>query len=124
MAKLIGVYKAKGGAVAMFLAAARRWLGLYSCDLSRVTHQAGGEKPSWREFQERIARDGGHTHICVFPQTASAAYVQASAGREPCVLIEDDEGHLSMILDWNDLALAKGSVARYEDILRSKLLMY
>jgi hypothetical protein len=50
--------------------------------------------------------------------------VAASSGREPCVLIQDDEGKLSMIMDWNDLAVSGGSVAKYEQILRSKLLMY
>ncbi len=124
MARLVGVYRAKGGAFAVFIAAVRRWFGLYSCDLSRITHQAGGEKPAWRDLRNRLASAEGHTHTCVFPQTATTAYAQASAGREPCVLIEDEDGRLSMILDWNDLALAKGDVARYEQILRSKLLMY
>lgn len=124
MAKLIGVYKSKGGALAVFVAAAKRWLGIYSCDLSRITHQAGGEKPGWRSLREKLASELGHTHVTVFPGHASAQYAAASAGREPCVLIEDEEGRLSMILDWNDLALAQGDVARYEQILRSKLLMY
>lgn len=124
MAKLIGVYSIKGGALAVFMAAARRWLGIYSCDLSRITHQAGGEKPQWRQLREKLSSELGHTHLVVFPGNAGANYAAASAGREPCVLMEDEEGRLSMILDWNDLALAQGDVARYELILRSKLLMY
>ncbi len=47
----------------------------------------------------------------------------ASTGREPCVLITHDSGDIAMIVDWNDVALAK-DVASYERILRSKLLMY
>lgn len=124
MATLIGVYNTQGGPFAVFMAAARRWLGIYSCDLSRITHQAGGEKLQWRQLREKLASELGHTHVVVFPGAASADYAAASSGREPCVLIEDDEGRLSMILDWNDIALAQGDVARYEQILRSKLLMY
>jgi hypothetical protein len=48
----------------------------------------------------------------------------ASEGREPCILIEDDAGQLSMILDWTDLKLAKGSVSEFERAVRAKLLMY
>jgi hypothetical protein len=124
MATLIGVYKSQGGLLATIRVAVLRAVGLPLCDLSRISHQLGGEKPQWRRLQKRLAEELGHRQIVVFPQTAPAVYAQASTGREPCVLIEDDEGRLGMILDWNDLALAKGSVAQYEKILRSKLLMY
>ena len=42
------------------------------------------------------------------------AEARASAGREPCVLIEGDDGNLSMIVDWNDLQAADGSVETFE----------
>ena len=48
----------------------------------------------------------------------------ASAGREPCVLIEGENGGYAMIADWNDLELAAGDMATFEKILLSKLLMY
>ena len=124
MAKIIGVYKAKGGAFAVFMAATRRWCGLYSCDLSRITHHALGPKKQWRDMQVRLVADLGHTHECVYPSRAEPTYATASSGREPCVLWEDAQGNLSMMMDWNDVALAGGSVAKYEQILRSKLLMY
>jgi hypothetical protein len=40
------------------------------------------------------------------------------------VLIDDGSGVISMIMDWNDLDLAAGDIAKFEQILRSKLLMY
>jgi hypothetical protein len=124
MAKIIGVYKARGGSVARFWRAVGRLLGAYSCDLARITHGRSGEKKQWREMRTRLAADSGYQHLLVLPDRAPAAYQAASSGREPCVLIEDDEGSLSMILDWNDLAVAHGDIAKYEQILRSKLLMY
>jgi hypothetical protein len=124
MAKIICIYKAKGGGFALFLEAVMRWLGLYSCDLSRITHNALGQKKQWRDMKARLSQELGHTHWCVYPSRAEPAYVAASSGREPCVLWEDEQGNLSMMMDWNDVALAGGSVARYEQILRSKLLMY
>jgi hypothetical protein len=52
--------------------------------------------------------------------TAQAPAVEPSDG----ALIEDDAGQLSMILDWTDLKLAKGSVSEFERAVRAKLLMY
>jgi hypothetical protein len=52
------------------------------------------------------------------------AQLAASDGREPCILIEDNSGGLSMILDWTDLKLAAGSVPAFERAIRAKLLMY
>jgi hypothetical protein len=62
--------------------------------------------------------------VVVYRNHRSTEQVAASDGREPCVLIDDDSGRLSMIADWNDLDLAAGDVAKFEQILRSKLLMY
>ena len=124
MATIIGVYKAKGSPLALFMNAAKRWVGSYSCDLSRVTHNPTGLKKQWVEMMTRLEGELGHTHTLVYSNRSSPSYVAASSGREPCVLIQDDEGKLSMIMDWNDLAVSGGSVAKYEQILRSKLLMY
>jgi hypothetical protein len=120
MATLIGVYRGKSGprrAIAKFL-------GVSSCDLARITDSRLGFTLQWKSLVERLEAEGHHTHTCVVASDASAAISAASAGREPCVLIDDGGGTLSMIVDWNDLALAAGNVARYERILRSKLLMY
>jgi len=124
VAKIIGVYNARGGGLAAFIAKISRAFGVYACDLTRLTHGPAGEKKQWLDMRTRLASDAGHQHLVVFPNLAPATYQAASSGREPCVLIEDDEGSLSMILDWNDLAVAHGDIAKYEQILRSKLLMY
>jgi hypothetical protein len=62
--------------------------------------------------------------VVVYRNHRSTQQAAASDGREPCVLIDDGSGRLSMIADWNDLDLAAGDVAKFEQILRSKLLMY
>jgi hypothetical protein len=124
VARIIGVYNARGGALRAVLASLSRALGVYPCDLTRLTHSVLGKKKQWTLLCERLQVELGHEHQVVFPNQATAAHQSASSGREPCVLIEDDEGSISMILDWNDLAVARGDVAKYEQILRSKLLMY
>jgi hypothetical protein len=124
MAKIIGVYRARGGGVARFVGALRRLVGSYPCDLTKLTHGAVGERKQWRQVCQRLLVELGHQHVVVFPNLSPDSYRAASSGREPCVLLDDGEGSLSMILDWNDLAVASGDIAKYEQILRSKLLMY
>ncbi len=119
MAHLIGVYRGSRGA----LYPLARFLGAYSCDLARLSENRTGLSPAWKAMVDRLAADGHH-HELVSPKSASPAISQASAGREPCILIDDDHGDVAMIADWNDLSLADGDIERYERILRSKLLMY
>ena len=119
MAHLIGVYRGTRGP----LYPLARFLGAYSCDLAKLSENRTGISPAWKAMVERLVADG-HSHELVSPKTASVALSQASAGREPCILIDDDEGDVAMIADWNDLSLADGDIERYERILRSKLLMY
>lgn len=119
MAHLIGVYRGTRGP----LYPLSRFLGAYSCDLARLSENRTGISPAWKAMVDRLTADG-HSHELVSSKTASVALSQASAGREPCILIDDDHGDVAMIADWNDLSLADGDIERYERILRSKLLMY
>jgi len=119
MAHLIGVYRGSRGA----LYPLARFLGVYSCDLATLSENRTGLSPSWTAMVDRLAAEG-HSHELVSSKAASPAISQASSGREPCILIDDDHGDVAMIADWNDLSLAGGDIEKYERILRSKLLMY
>ena len=118
MAQLTGVYRGKRGVLYPFA----RFLGFRSCDLAAITESRRGPSPAWKTLIATLEGEG-HTHIVVSSAQASPEISLASAGREPCVLITHDSGDIAMIVDWNDLALAR-DVATYERILRSKLLMY
>lgn len=119
MAHLIGVYRGTRGA----LYPLARFLGAYSCDLAKLSENRTGLSPAWKAMVDRLVTDG-HQHELVSAKAASPAISRASSGREPCILIDDDNGDVAMIADWNDLSLADGDIDRYERILRSKLLMY
>lgn len=124
MSRLIGIYNADGGLrgeVAYFLG---RLVGVAECALCDITHSPIRKKKEWKEFEQRLAADLGHDFVLRHRNETTEAEARASAGREPCVLIEGDDGNLSMIVDWNDLQAADGSVETFEKILRSKLLMY
>jgi len=123
VAKLIGVYSADGGVFKEFRRALGRRVGSHACWLSQLTHSPSKPTEQWRALESAIQDEFAHTFSLTYRNRRTPEQEAASAGREPCVLIDDGQGHLSMIVDWNDLELAEGDVARFERILRSKLLM-
>ena len=124
MATLIGVYRADAGVFAELRRTVGRWVGSHACWLSQLTHSPSKPTEQWRALESAIHDEFGHRFSLTYRNRRTPEQEAASAGREPCVLIDDGQGHLSMIVDWNDLELAEGDVARFERILRSKLLMY
>lgn len=122
--RLVGVVNADGGAWREFLRGLGRMTGAHACALSYLCRSPRTPSAAWRALRKSLAADLGHELVVVFRTQRSAQELKASAGREPCVLIDDGSGQLSMIADWNDLDLAGGDVAKFEQILRSKLLMY
>lgn len=99
-------------------------LGLRPCPLRIMSHGIVGVSARWREVVSAVRADLGHTLEVVSSGSASSEVSSASAGREPCVLLEGEGGSLSMIVDWNDIELCAGRVDTFDRILRSRLLMY
>ena len=124
MAELIGVYSADGGLLAEFRRMLGRRVGSHACWLSQLTHSPAKPTAEWRALVTALETEFGHTFSLAFRNTRTPEQEAASSGREPCILIDDGQGHLSMIVDWNDLEVAEGDIKRFERILRSKLLMY
>lgn len=124
MRKLIGVYNANGGIAGELAYFFGHLIGIRHCTLCDVTHSPVRKKAQWRALEQRLRDELGYEFVLVHKNERDADQRAASAGREPCILIEDDEGNLSMIMDWNDLKVSKGDVATFEKILRAKLLMY
>jgi hypothetical protein len=124
MATLVGVFNTDGGVLREFSRALARGLGSHACALSHLTHSSVTPRSAWRALRENLATELGHDLVLVHRNQRTAPQLAASAGREPCVLIDDGSGVISMIMDWNDLDLTAGDIAKFEQILRSKLLMY
>jgi len=124
ISRLIGIYNADGGLRGELAYFFGHLVGVAECALCDITHSPVRKKKEWKEFEVRLENDLGHEFVLLHRNETNDAQKKASAGREPCVLIESDDGSLSMIADWNDLEAAKGDVQVFERILRSKLLMY
>jgi hypothetical protein len=124
VSELIAVTAQRSGAWPTIRYAFSRMLGLTPCPMKALSHGVIRLSPSWTALSHTIASDFGHTLILVSSDRADEAVKKASSGREPCVLIRDTDGGVSMIADWNDISAAKGKIDVFERILRSKLLMY
>ena len=124
MAELIAVTKVNAGFASTLRYAIARSLGAKPCPMKALSHGLIRQSATWRTLTNTFAEELGHTLVVVAPNRADDAVGQASSGREPCVLIRDADGGVSMIADWNDLSAAKGKLDVFERILRSKLLMY
>jgi hypothetical protein len=94
------------------------------CSLCDITHSPFAKKAEWKAMEKRLHDELGVDFVLVHRNERTDAQLAASDGREPCILIEDNSGGLSMILDWTDLKLAAGSVPAFERAIRAKLLMY
>jgi hypothetical protein len=124
MARLIGVVAADAGFFSELKNATNRLIGAHPCALSELAHSPNRPRAAWSQLVARLRADLGHELELVFRNRRTPQIEAASAGREPCVLIEGENGGLAMIADWNDLELAAGDMATFEKILLSKLLMY
>lgn len=124
MAELIAVTKVNAGFASTLRYAIARALGAKPCPMKALSHGLVRPTSAWSALTRTFAEELGHTLRVVSPNRADDAVGQASRGREPCVLIRDADGGVSMIADWNDLRVAKGKLDVFERILRSKLLMY
>jgi hypothetical protein len=122
--RLIGVYNANGGLAGELGYFFGHLIGTRSCTLCDITHSPFAKKSEWKRLEQSLKRELGIEFVLVHKNERTPAQLAASDGREPCVLIEDSEEKLSMILDWNDLKLAHGDVAQFERAVRAKLLMY
>lgn len=118
------MYNADGGLAGELSYFFGHLVGLHECTLCDITHSPFMKKAEWKALERRLNEDFGVSFVLVHKNERTPAQLAASDGREPCVLIEDGQGKLSMILDWTDLKLAHGKVSEFERALRAKLLMY
>jgi hypothetical protein len=124
MAELIGVTSVNTGWGKSLGYGLARVFGAKPCALKALSHGLFRSSSAWHRLASTLSEELGHRLTVVAPNEAEPAISEASRGREPCVLIRDPEGGVSMIADWNDLAASAGRIDVFERILRSKLLMY
>ena len=121
---LIGVYKADGGLVGEVSYFLGHLVGVKECSLCDITHSPIMKKKAFKEFEARLRAERGIDMRLVHMNERTEAELAASKGREPCVLLEYEDGSMSMFLDYEELKAAGGKVGSFEKLVESRLNIY
>lgn len=121
---LIGVYKADGGLLGELSYFFGHLVGAKQCSLCDITHSPIKKKAAFKDFERKLLTNRGIATRLVHMNERSQAELDASAGREPCVLLQHEDGSISMFLDFVELKAAGGSVKSFEKLVESRLDIY
>ena len=121
---LIGVYKANGGIVGEIRYFLGHLIGVKECSLCDITPSPIMKKKAFKEFEARLRADRGIDIRIVHMNERTEAELAASKGREPCVLLQYEDGSISMFLDYEELKAAGGRVNSFEKLVESRLNIY
>ena len=121
---LIGVYKADGGILGELAYFFGHLVGLKSCSLCDITHSPVKKKSTFKEFEKRLLAERNIAFRLVHMNERTEAELAASEGREPCVLLQYEDGSISLFLDFVELKTSKGSVKSFEKLVESRLNIY
>ena len=121
---LIGVYKADGGLLGELSYFFGHLVGIKHCSLCDITHSPIRKKAQFKAFEQRLLNERGIATRLVHINERSERELAASKGREPCVLLEYEDGSISMFLDYEELKAAGGRVGSFEKLVESRLAIY
>lgn len=123
-ATLIGVYKADGGIIGELSYFFGHLVGVRSCSLCDISHSPIKKKSSFKALEKELMKEHGTAIKMIHMNERNERELKASAGREPCVLLEYPDGSMSMLLDAADLKVLSGSVSSLRKLLLSRLDLY
>lgn len=121
---LIGVYKADGGIIGELSYFFGHLIGVKNCSLCDITHSPVKKKSAFKAFEKRLLEERNIGIRLVHMNERTEAELAASKGREPCVLLQYEDGSISMFLDYVELKTSKGSVKSFERLVESRLNIY
>ena len=121
---LIGVYKADGGIFGELSYFIGHLLGTRECSLCDITHSPIRKKQEFKDLETRLNDEFGIGFRLVHMNERTEQEHKASGGQEPCVLLQHEDGSLSMFLDFIELKAASGSVNSFEKLVRNRLDLF
>ena len=121
---LIGVYKADGGIIGEISYFFGHLVGVKNCSLCDITHSPVKKKGAFKAFEKKLLEEHNISIRLVHMNERTEAELAASKGREPCVLLQYEDGSISMFLDYVELKTSKGSVKSFERLVESRLNIY
>ncbi|NBU23552.1 MAG: hypothetical protein EBS38_06565 [Actinobacteria bacterium] len=123
-ATLIGIYKADGGIIGELSYFFGHLVGARNCELCDITHSPIKKKASFKALEKELLNEHGIAIKLLHMNERSERELQASSGREPCVLLQYPDGSLSMFLDFVDLKALSGNVSSLRKLILSRLDLY
>jgi hypothetical protein len=121
---LIGVYKTESGFAGELSYFFKRLIGAKGCTLRDLSRSLFRKKPSFQALQEFLLAEHGVSVRMIHPNQRNDRELKASAGREPCVLLEYPDQSISMFLDSTDLKALSGNVGSLKKLIVSRLDLY
>lgn len=121
---LIGIYKADGGIVGELSYFFGHLVGLRNCSLCDISHSPIKKKASFKALERQLLAQQGISVRMIHLNERNDRELKASAGREPCMLLEYPDGSISMFLDSADLSALSGNVASLKRLILSRLDLY
>jgi hypothetical protein len=121
---LIGVYKADGGIVGELSYFFGHLIGVRSCSLCDISHSLVTKKSSFKALEQHLLAEHGIAVRMIHLNERNEREHKASAGREPCMLLEYPDQSISMFLDSTDLTALSGSVSTLKKLISSRLDLY
>lgn len=123
-ATLIGVYKADGGMWGELSYFFGHLIGVKSCSLCDISHSPIKKRSAFKALEKELLRYHAVAIKMIHMNERNERELKASAGREPCMLLEYPDGSISMLLDAVDLKALNGSVTSLRKLLLSRLDLY
>ena len=123
-ATLIGIYKADGGVIGELSYFFGHLIGIKSCSLCDISHSPVKKKSAFKKLEQELLRDHGIAIKMIHLNERNDRELKASAGREPCMLLEYPDQSISMFLDAVDLKALSGSVASLRKLILSRIDLY
>lgn len=123
-ATLIGIYKADGGVIGELSYFFGHLIGVRSCSLCDISHSPVKKKSAFKKLEQELLSEHGIAIKMIHLNERNDRELKASAGREPCMLLEYPDQSISMFLDAVDLKALTGSVTSLRKLILSRLDLY
>lgn len=123
-ATLIGVYNADGGLLGEVSYVLGHLIGVRSCSLCDISHSPIKMKSAFKELRRRLLEEHGIALKMIHRNERNEREALASAGREPCMLLEHEDQSISMFLDSVELKALAGKVDSFEKLVYSRLDLF
>jgi len=123
-ATLIGIYKADGGVIGELSYFFGHLIGVRSCSLCDISHSPVKKKSAFKQLEQEMLKGHGIAIKMIHLNERNDRELKASAGREPCMLLEYPDQSISMFLDAVDLKALSGSVTSLRKLILSRLDLY